>query len=141
MYTGEKKCKELNLRGYLLYLAIFIPVSAFLLYDILKPVILLQIYEQPFFYLSILAIICWLGIGLAIISKLRGKGKVLIAQIVGIMTWLTGAFGTWVLDAILGYKIVLALSYWLIPALGLILYFVFKIVKKVTKYIRRGYER
>jgi hypothetical protein len=135
MDTGEKNSKDLSLRKYVIFITIFVAASILPSYLILKTVILLHIYEEPFFYLSMLAIIIWWGISITICLKLRDEGKVRIAGIVGVIEVMLGIFGVLALDAFLGYKIVLSISFILV----LVLWEIIRLLYKMILHIWRGH--
>jgi hypothetical protein len=135
MGTGEKKCKEMSLQKYVMFITVFMAASVLPSYLILKTVILFHIYEEPFFYLSMLAIIIWWGISITICLKLRDAGKVRIVGIVGVIEVMLGIFGVLALDTILGYKIVLSISFILV----LVLWEIIRLLYKMILQIRRGH--
>jgi hypothetical protein len=133
MGASEKKCKEPDLRDYVVALIILIIISAFPLYSILIPITRLHLYEELFFYLSVLALISWWGVSYAVYFKIRDKGEMRIARAILVVVVLLGIAGALALDAILRYNMVLSFSYMLLVALWGIIWCIYKIISHIIR--------
>jgi hypothetical protein len=114
--------KDITTRGLLVYLAMTLAVSLFLLLLIVPPVVRHRLYGEPFFYLGLVVVLLWWGLSLfcgAFIARAKPPST---ATRVATVLIILGTFGSMYLGYLLENRLkydggLFLIAYWLVPVL------------------------